>query len=77
MNAIRIRKNFYEFKKVHESGVATSIGFDSYTNLLNYKENLMSKLSAIQEKIDLVEALGYTEDDVVQDETVIEDLELD
>ena len=73
MKAVRIDKNFYEFFETKEIGglqVLQSIGFDSYTNTLSYKESLTEKLQNIQNRLDAIELLGMTNDDLQIEEDV-------
>lgn len=67
MKAIRIGKNFYEFFETKEIGgqqIEVSIGFDSYTNTLQYEQEVEAKLLNIKQRKLAIENLGMTEDDV-------------
>lgn len=69
MKAVRISKNFYEFFEIKEmSGyiVDQSIGFDSYTNTLQYKEEVEKKLLNINERLEAMELLGLTSEDLAE-----------
>ena len=73
MKAVRINKNFYEFFEPKEIGGYTidqSIGFDSYTNTLQYKEEMEKKLFNINERLNAMELLGMTNDDLQIEEGV-------
>lgn len=61
MNTERISKNFYKFI---EDGRES---FDSYTNLLEYRTKLQDNLNEIIEMVNGVELLGFTEDDLSQE----------
>lgn len=70
MEAKRINKNYYEFSEIEEIQgieVEKSLGFDSYTNTLSYKDNLQKKLDNVLARIEAIELLGFTEDDLIQE----------
>ena len=62
MNTERISRNFYKF--VDQNGRES---FDSYTNLLEYKVKLQNNLNEIIEMVEGVELLGFTEEDLNQE----------
>lgn len=67
MKAVKINKNFYEFFETKEIGgqqVEVSIGFDSYTNTLQYEQEVEAKLLNIRQRRLAIENLGMTEEDI-------------
>ena len=67
MKAIRINKNFYEFfetKEISGQQLEISVGFDSYTNILQYEQEIENKISNIRQKRISIESLGMIEKDL-------------
>ena len=74
MKAKRLSKNYYEFYNIETiQGIELerNIGFDSYTNTLSYKTSLEAKLQDVLDRLQAIEELGLTHEDV----DVVEDIE--